>query len=203
MSTPCLGCTCFHQLGSALKVSGVHAYHQHRAWWWIPSNLATPTPTLHGLPLHAGLSRLTSLRFGACCFATLPASLSGLSALKQLSLEVMPVSGGMGLMFGASRPLAFAPQLSQLTSLEDLEFYGCSLRELPPAIAGMKASAARVQACCAVQCLCRWVGQPHWHACIGSRHAKPGVMCEKTQQACPLLWLPAGPAAHPCLQRRH
>lgn len=193
---PCLGYTSFHPAGERSE-------GERHACWILRS---CPPPSQLGRPLHAGLSRLTSLRFCACCFATLPASLSVLSALKQLSLEVLPVSGGMGLMFGASRPLAFAPQLSHLTSLEALEFYGCSLRELPPAIAGhgMKASAARMQtAWQAVLCLCRWVGKPHGHACIGCRQAKPGVMCERTQQACPLLWPPAGPVARPGVQWRH
>ncbi|PRW60600.1 leucine-rich repeat-containing [Chlorella sorokiniana] len=70
-------------------------------------------------------------------FSFLPACLSALAALQQLAVEVTP-SSTMGLMFGTSRPLEFAPQLSRLTTLETVEFYGCCLRELPAAIAGMK-----------------------------------------------------------------
>lgn len=51
----------------------------------------------------------------------------------------------MGLVFGTSKRLTFAPQLSSLTRLESLEFYGCCLRELPPAIAGMKARRGLLQ----------------------------------------------------------
>lgn len=106
-----------------------------------PVNPSQPCPALQ----LAGLSRLTSLRFCACNFAHLPASLSGLTALRQLALEVLPASGGMGLVFGTSKRLTFAPQLSSLTRLESLEFYGCGIRELPPAIAGMKARRGLLQ----------------------------------------------------------
>ncbi|KAL4433643.1 hypothetical protein ABPG75_000084 [Micractinium tetrahymenae] len=86
----------------------------------------------------SGLSRLTALRFSACAFATAPASIAALPALKHLAFEACPVTDGLMPLLGfGGRPLALAPELSALTTLESLSFYGCCLRSLPAAV-GMK-----------------------------------------------------------------
>jgi len=96
------------------------------------------------LPLvcgHAGLSRLSELRFSACAMPAAPASLAGLPALRKLAFEACPVSGGGGMIGLFAPQLVLPPELARMPSLECLAFYGCTLRELPAVIGGMQVSA--------------------------------------------------------------